>query len=74
MLIGLTPINTTGHLKPFPIGSFRKMFTLVANNNVSENVEPQTCIEDFISYTLSNWFSKNDRIFILTNREFILMG
>ncbi len=71
----VNPLSTTGLLTPFQIGPYLEMFTWVANyDKALKMLHTQTCIWDHFFLTTSLIGSINDRIFILTNQQVVLMG
>ncbi len=66
----LNPLRTTGLLTPFLIGSYHEMFPCSAN--CDKSLKMKTYIGDYF-FTLSLIGSINARIFILTNRQVVLI-
>ncbi len=71
----LNPLSTTGLLTPVLIGSYHEMFTCVANyDKAFKMLHAQTCIYETIFLTPLLISSKYDTLFLLTNRQVVLMG
>ena len=68
-------LGTSGLLTPFLIGSYLEMCTCVANyDKALKMLHAQSCIWDYLFLTPFLIGSINGRIFILTNRQVVLMG
>ena len=69
----LNPLGTTGLLTPFLIGSYHEMFTCSANYDKSLKMLHHKLSHETIFLTPSLIGSINARIFILTNRQVVLI-
>ncbi len=70
----INPVSTTGRLTPFLIVLYQKMFTCLANYVKSLKISHHKLTHETIFLTPSLIGSINDGIFILTNRQVVLIG